>query len=111
MIIETIKNKYENLRKYFSLVLSLLIVVTSCSYIVIVNNTVINTIAREQAIKETDAMNSEISKLENSYIVRRGGINIDFARSMGFEDNFSRVHFSNESGNVAGKLTLLPNEI
>ena len=111
MNIEAIKYQYINIQKYLSIILIFLIVLSLCSYIYIINSTILNTVARQQDNREAARISSQISKLEYTYISLRGGINIDLAKSMGFEDNFSQVHFSNENQNVAGRLTLLGNEI
>jgi hypothetical protein len=83
----------------------------SFSYIYLINDSVINTVAREQNNKAIALISAEIGTMENSYISLRSDINIDLARSLGFDDNYSNVHFSSENGGVAGSLSLLGNEI
>lgn len=101
----------EDIQWYFSLVLVFCALVLSIFYIYLINSSVLNTVAREQNNKQISQMVIKLSSLENSYIARKRDLNIDMARSLGFEDDFSRVHFTGENTNTSGKLSLLGDEI
>ena len=101
----------EDLQKYLSTVLAFFALMLIFSYLYFINSSVLNTVVREQNNKEISQTVLKISNLENKYIVLKSEMNIDMARSLGFKDDFSRVHFSSENTNVTGRLSLLGNEI
>ncbi len=101
----------EDIQKYLSLVLSFFAVGISLFYLYLINSSVLNAMVREQNDREISGITVKISALENNYITRKSDLNIDMAHSLGFRDDFSKVHFSNESPNVSGSLSLLGNEI
>ena len=101
----------EEIRKSLSMILVFCIAILALFYVYFINSSVLNTVAREQDNKEILRVMARISWLENSYIGLKSGMNIDLARSLGFRDDFSQVHFSSESTNVAGNISFLGNEI
>jgi hypothetical protein len=105
------KNNIENLQKYLSIVLAVFAIALSFSYIYLVNSSVLNTVTREQNNKDISQLVIKISTLENSYMAKKSDLNIDKAYSLGFKDDFSKVHFSSENKNIGGNLSLLGNEI
>ncbi len=105
------RNLIDWTEKYLSIVLVFCILALSLSYIYFIKSSVFNTIARGQDNKEASRLLIERSRLEDSYIALKSNINLDMAHSFGFKDDFSKVHFSSESTNVAGNLSLLGNEI
>ena len=110
---ENFGEKYfiDNVQKYSSMVLLFCISILALSYVYFINSSVLNTVTREQNNKEISQMIARISSLENSYINLKSNINIDMAYTLGFRDDFSRVHFSSENTNVAGNISLRGNEI
>ncbi len=110
---ENFGEKYfiDDIQKYLSVALFFCISMSVLSYVYFINSSVLNTVIREQNNKEISQMILRISSLENSYIKLKSDINIDMAYTLGFRDDFSRVHFSSENTNVAGNISLLANEI
>lgn len=105
------KYNIEDIQKYSTIVLAIFAVLLTFSYIYLVNSSVLNTVAREQNNKEISQMVIKISTLENSYMAKKSDLNIDMAYTLGFKDDFSKVHFSSENKNIGGNLSLLGNEI
>ena len=52
----------------------------------------------------------KVAQLEVDYMSRKNSLNIDMAHSLGFVDDFSKVHFSTENTNISGNLSLIGNE-
>ncbi len=103
-------NIEENI-KYMTIVLVFCTALLSFLYIYFINSSVLNAVAREQSNKEIASLVIKISGLENSYMAIKSELSIDKAHSLGFQDDYSKVHFSSESPNVAGNLSLRGNEI
>ncbi|MBI3632467.1 MAG: hypothetical protein HY225_03400 [Candidatus Vogelbacteria bacterium] len=108
---QTFKLYIEEYNRYISGILIFLILTLSVSYIYLINSSILNTVAREQNDKQISLMASDIAELENSYMNTRASLSIDMAKTLGFSDDFKKVHFSSETPNVTGSLTLLRDEI
>ncbi len=105
------KYDIENIQKQMTMLLAFSILLLSASYIYFINSSVMNAVAREQDDRQIAELTGAVSRLENSYMDVKSGLNIDKAYALGFKDDYSKVHFSSERPNVAGNLSLLGNEI
>lgn len=105
------QNYIDDIHRYLGPVLAFSVVLLLISYVYFLNSSVLNAMTREFDNKQIAQLALNLSDLENKYIALKSGINIDMARYLGFSDDFNRVHFSSESTNVAGNLSLLGNEI
>ncbi|MDO8493692.1 MAG: hypothetical protein Q7S19_04085 [bacterium] len=105
------KYNTEDIQRYLSVVLVFSAIALSLFYIYLINSSILNTMSREQNNRQIAEVSAKLSGLENSYMARKSDLNIDMARTLGFKDDFSKVHFSSESPNVAGNLSLLGDEI
>ncbi len=105
------KKNIENIQQYIPIILAIFAVWLSFSYIYFINSSVLNTVTREQNNREIAKITTKLSSLENRYMARKSDLNMDMAHSLGFKDDFSKVHFSSEDINVSGNLSLISNEI
>ncbi len=100
----------EKKREYISIFLIISVVALCFSYFYFIYLSVLNTVARQQDDAQIAQMTSKISGLENSYMAKKSDINIEMAYSLGFQDDFDKVHFSNEKTITSGNLSLVGNE-
>jgi len=101
----------EIFQKYLSAVLLFFAVFLCFSYIYMVNSLVFDAVTKQRNDREILRLTAEIGLLENAYFKKNSEINIDMARSLGFKDDFSKVHFSSENTRMTGNVSLLDNEI
>lgn len=101
----------EDTRKYLFIVLAFSALLLSVNYMYLIKSSIMNAVVREQNDKEISQLVIKISGLENKYMAKKSDLNIDMAYSLGFKDDFSKVHFSSEDVNIGGNLSLLGDEI
>ena len=80
-------------------------------YIYFLNNSIFNVVLREKYKREIKQVGGEVSSLENKYIEARNNINLELAHSLGYNNDFTNVHFSSEDKSLSGGLSLLGNEV
>lgn len=79
-------------KKIFWTILSLFIIF-SAYYAYLVNQTIFNIVARENAENESVTLNSKISEDEFKYISLKNDVNLDYAYSVGFS-NVKNIAFA-----------------
>ncbi len=67
---------------FFSVFIFLLV-----SYGFMVNNTIVNAVAKQKTEKDIVVLNSEVNSIESKYLVLKNNITVDLALSKGFAVN------------------------
>ncbi|MBI3632863.1 MAG: hypothetical protein HY226_01070 [Candidatus Vogelbacteria bacterium] len=111
MNLRKLQRYLEEYAKYISIMLMSFVVTLSVLYIYFINLSVLDTMTRQQNDRLISVASSDIGILENDYINLRDSLNLGVAKTMGFNDDFSKIHFSSENSNVAGSISLRGNEI
>lgn len=63
------------------------IVILALTYINLVHSTIVNVVEREKIIGEIREKSTLVSEMESNYFTTKEKINMDLARSKGFEDS------------------------
>ncbi len=96
--------KIERLSQFIFISLFVLTILFSCTYIFLVNKTVLNAVAKEKIEHEIASINSDLSEKEFQYISSKGSVTRDLATNMGFvsaEDKTSFVTVFKPNASVA----------
>jgi len=76
------------------LALACITVVSIFSYIVLVNKTVLNAVAKEKTENEIASLNSALSEKEFEYIAAKGKVTMDLAHAKGFVSASQKTSFA-----------------
>jgi hypothetical protein len=79
-------------------------------YAYLVNTSVFNILNRTESYEKINLLSNELSHLEAKYLTLAGGITLEQARALGFDDASQRTKFVNRT-QTAALLTLPANEI
>lgn len=96
--------KIERLSQFIFISLFVLTILLSCTYIFLVNKTVLNAVAMEKIEHEIASINSDLSDNEFKYISSKGEVTMELASSLGFvsaEDKTTFVTVMKPSASVA----------
>ncbi len=72
--------------KIFFLLLAAIVILVS-TYITLIHSTIVNVVEREKIVNEIREKSTAVSELESSYFAMKSKINIELARSKGFQDS------------------------
>ncbi len=106
------RNKVNNSVELISGFLFVAFLILGLSYVFFIKSSIFYIVERDELNDKISDINIVISKLESECANIRRSITLDFAKELGFEEDFSRVNFANaDVGSVSGRFSYLQNEI
>lgn len=87
---QILKNNIQDILKYkekIFILLTLGIVVLSCSYLYLLHQTIANVVERGEIVRENRNISTTVAELESRYFSVKNSIDIDLAYARGFKDS------------------------
>lgn len=97
---QTIANNINNVFRYKEKIFTFLvtgIVVMTSLYVFFLQKAIVNVVARENIVKQSRSLSTDVSELESKYFIVKNTVNIDLAHEKGFKDSEITSFISSKS--------------
>ncbi len=95
-IANNINNVFRYKEKIFTFLVVGIVTLTSL-YVFFLQKAIVSVIARENIVKQSRSLSTEVSELEGKYFIVKNTINIELAHEKGFRDSEISSFISNKS--------------